>query len=358
MGLDVPDLLRRAALMVNACAADVPPASNPGVELGAILGCLGRHGRDKVTFALDPDVASLGSWLEQLLAESTGKHGKGLIPIDGETLVPASEYGQDRLFVRIALADPRNAKLDEGFAAIRAAGHPTVAIELGDRRDLVQEFFRWEIATAVAGAILEINPFDQPDVEASKVATRRLTEQYKRTGSLPQTPALVTDGSLSLFTDHENRRALAEAAGAEASLAAMVRAHLGRLRAGDYFAALAYIPMTSGNQQILDRIRTSVRAQTGAATAVEFGPRFLHSTGQAYKGGPPTGLFIQITSDDPADAAIPGEQFTFGVVKAAQAAGDLSVLFERGRRAVRIHIRGSVEAGLNRLARIVDEGGA
>jgi transaldolase/glucose-6-phosphate isomerase len=356
MGLDVRDLRRRAALMARACGRDVAPASNPGVELGAILGCLGLLGRDKITLLPTPSLSGLGAWLEQLIAESTGKQGKGLIPIDGEEPGPPSEYGHDRVFVRIGLrSDPPDSSVTGRVDAIRAAGHPFITIELADGGDIVQEFVRWEIATAVAGSILGINPFDQPDVESSKEATRRLTAEYEATGRLGEPPALASDGTLALFTDARNREELVRAVGAAASPARYVQAHLDRLEPGDYFALLAYLEMHPVHQQLLQRVRSSVRRRAHVATAVEFGPRFLHSTGQAYKGGPPTGVFIQVTASDDEDVQVPGHEFTFGVVKAAQAQGDLNVLLERGRRALGLHIRGDLAFGLATLADIVDD---
>jgi transaldolase/glucose-6-phosphate isomerase len=355
MGLDVRDLLQRAALMARACGPDVPPTSNPGVELGALLGCLGLLGRDKVTFVPMPGLSSLGGWLEQLIAESTGKQGKGLIPIDGEEPGPPCEYGRDRVFVQVGLrTDPPDSHVTERLDAIKAAGHPFITIELGDRRDLVQEFLRWEIATAVAGSILKINPFDQPDVEASKVATRQITSEYETTGVLQGVPAFACDATLSLFTDDGNREALVASVGASASPASYLHAHLDRLERDDYLALLAYLEMSPAHQQVLQRVRASVRRRAVVATAVEFGPRFLHSTGQAYKGGPPTGVFIQLTSDDPEDVPVPEQRFTFGLVKAAQAQGDLNVLFDRQRRALRIHITGPAAFGLARVADIVE----
>jgi transaldolase/glucose-6-phosphate isomerase len=302
-----------------------------------------------------PGLSSLGGWLEQLIAESTGKQGKGLIPIDGEEPGPPCEYGRDRVFVQVGLrTDPPDSHVTERLDAIKAAGHPFITIELGDRRDLVQEFLRWEIATAVAGSILKINPFDQPDVEASKVATRQITSEYETTGVLQGVPAFACDATLSLFTDDGNREALVASVGASASPASYLHAHLDRLERDDYLALLAYLEMSPAHQQVLQRVRASVRRRAVVATAVEFGPRFLHSTGQAYKGGPPTGVFIQLTSDDPEDVPVPEQRFTFGLVKAAQAQGDLNVLFDRQRRALRIHIAGPAAFGLARVADIVE----
>ncbi len=351
MGLNVERLLARAAEMVTACGPDVPVTGNPGVLLGLALGVAGRAGRDKVTLAASEGVRTLGAWLEQLIAESTGKQGVGLIPVDGESLAAPGVYGDDRLFVSIRLASDDTAGQDAAVDAIAAAGHPVIRVTVRDRDDLAGEFFRWEVATAVAGAVLGINPFDQPDVEASKVATRALTDQFERQGSLPpEAPFIAADG-LQWFADPVNRSAL-EAGGATSSVA-VLGTHLKRLQAGDYCALLAYVDMNEANQASLSRIRHTIRDTTRVATCVGFGPRFLHSTGQAYKGGPNSGVFLQVTSDDARDLPIPGRRYSFGVVKAAQARGDFDVLAERKRRALRVHLGPDVAAGLATLERLV-----
>jgi hypothetical protein len=328
MGVDVRRLLDRAEEMVQACASCVPAEDNPGVVLGTILGVLAVHGRDKVTITASPGIQGLGAWLEQLLAESTGKEGKGLIPIDRETLGPPETYGRDRLFVYLRLESRPDPSQDAAIDALERAGHPVVRILVADRYDLAQEFFRWEIATAVAGSIIGINPFNQPDVEASKVATRRLTEQYEKAGSLPPETPILHDGGITVFTDKSNAATLTEAAGRDRSLSGYLRAHLNRLAPGDYFAILAYLEMNEAHEAQLQAVRHAVRDAKRVATCLGFGPRFLHSTGQAYKGGPNTGVFLQITCDDATDLPVPGQKYTFGVVKAAQARGDFQVLAE------------------------------
>jgi hypothetical protein len=346
MGLDVARLLGQAEAMARACAASAPAEENPGVVLGTILGVLAGHGRDKVTLVASPGIHGLGAWLEQLLAESTGKDGKGLIPVDREALGPPSAYGGDRLFVYLRLEPAPDPEQDSAVAALEQAGQPVVRIGLGDLYGLGQELFRWELATAVAGSILGINPFDQPDVEASKVATRELTAEYERTGRLPaETPFLEADG-LGLFTDARNAAALATAG---RTLAGVLKAHLGRVGPGDYVGLLAYVAMTDAHRSVLQAMRTRIRDRYRVATCLGFGPRFLHSTGQAYKGGPNSGVFLQVTCDDPADLPVPGQAYTFGVVKAAQARGDFEVLAARGRRALRVHLGPDVEAGLATL---------
>jgi transaldolase/glucose-6-phosphate isomerase len=340
--------------MVHSCAACVPAADNPGVALGAVLGTLGAHGRDKVTIIASPAISALGGWLEQLIAESTGKRGKGLIPIDGERLGAPAVYGDDRLFAYLRLTPEPDPSQDLALDALEHAGQPVVRIAVGDPYDLGQEFFRWEIATAVAGSILGINPFDQPDVEASKIATRTLTDDFESRGSLPaEAPFLVADG-LKFFADAKNAAALAAAPGEGAARACLKR-HLTRLGTGDYFGLLAYVARDARHDAPLQTIRHAVRDRTRAATCLGYGPRFLHSTGQAYKGGPNSGVFLQITCDDAADLPVPGQKYTFGIVKAAQARGDFEVLAARGRRLLRVHLGADVAAGLDRLKTIVNE---
>jgi transaldolase/glucose-6-phosphate isomerase len=345
MGLDLSRFLDAAALMVRSCGIHVPPAENPGVALGVLLGTAAKAGRDKLTIVASKGIADFGAWLEQLVAESTGKHGKGLIPVDAEPLTDPKAYGSDRLFAYLRLASNPDAAQDKMIDAIEAAGNPVVRIEVSDSYHIGQEFFRWEIATAVAGAIIGINPFDQPDVEASKVQTKELTSAYEKSGSLPpEKPFFEADG-ISLFADEPNVKALGKAS----SLAGYLSAHLKRLQPGDYLALLAYIERNKQHGESLQDIRTMIRDRLRVATCVGFGPRFLHSTGQAYKGGPNTGVFLQITCDDAADVPIPGRSYSFGVVKAAQARGDLQVLTQRQRRALRVHIGSHVAGGLTAL---------
>jgi len=353
MGVDVPRFLDLTAEMVHACAPTVPVEDNPGVQLGAILGVLGNLGRDKVTLVSSPGIHDLGAWLEQLIAESTGKIGKGLIPVDRESLGSPEVYGHDRVFAYLRLESAPDAAQDQAIDALERAGQPVIRISVGEAYNLGEEFFRWEIATAVAGSILGINPFNQPDVEASKIATRKLTEQYEQTGHLPaEAPILESDG-IQLFADDKNAADLRSLAGADQTPAGYLKAHLGRLSAGDYFALLGYIEMSDAHESVLQTIRHAVRDTRHVATCLGFGPRFLHSTGQAYKGGPDSGVFLQVTCDDAADLPVPGQKYTFGIVKAAQARGDFQVLAERGRRALRVHLGPDVNAGLEQLASLV-----
>jgi transaldolase/glucose-6-phosphate isomerase len=349
MGLDVAKFLDRTQQMVEACGPQAAPQENPGVLLGCILGTAARDGRDKVTIIASPGISDLGAWLEQLLAESTGKQGHGIIPVDREALAAPEVYGSDRVFAYVRLDSAPDSTQDEKVATLERAGQPVIRISVRDIYDLGQEFFRWEIATAVAGSVIGINAFNQPDVEASKNVTRALTSEYEKNGSLPAEKPVLEDGSVQLFTDVKNADALAKAAGSNKSLVGYLRAHFNRLGAGDYFALLAYIEMNDEHEAQLQQMRLLVRDKKRVATCLGFGPRFLHSTGQAYKGGPNSGVFLQVTCEDAADLPVPGQKYTFGVVKAAQARGDFQVLVERGRRALRVHLRGDLKSGLGKL---------
>jgi transaldolase/glucose-6-phosphate isomerase len=348
LGLDTQRFLGQAAKMAQACGPTAAVHENPGAMLGIILGTAAKMGRDKVTIITSPGISDLGAWLEQLLAESTGKLGKGIIPVDCENLAAPEVYGNDRIFVYVRLESGANADQDKKVAAIESAGHPVVRIPMSDTYDLGAEFFRWEIATAVAGSILGVNPFNQPDVEASKVATRSLTSEYEKTGGFPAEKPMFEEAGVKLFTDAKNAAALAKTT-SEQSLAGYLKAHLARIKAGDYFAVLAYLQMNSEHEQTLQAVRHAVRDKKRVATCLGFGPRFLHSTGQAYKGGPNSGVFLQVTCDDSVALPVPGQKYTFGVVKAAQARGDFQVLAERGRRALRVHLGSGVKTGLATL---------
>jgi transaldolase/glucose-6-phosphate isomerase len=351
----VAKFLDRAEEMVCACMPSVPVEENPGVVLGTILGvAANKFGRDKVTILTSPGIYDLGAWLEQLVAESTGKDGKGLIPIDREALVKLDAYGRDRIFVYLRMLAAPDTVQDRSVDELERAGQPVVRIAVDDPYDLGEEFFRWEIATAVAGSILGVNPFDQPDVEASKIATRKLTAECEKRGALPAEIPLFTGEGIKLFTNEKNAAALKETLKGQETLAAYLKAHLNRLGAGDYFALLAYIEMKEAHERALQAVRHGVRDAKRVATCLEFGPRFLHSTGQAYKGGPNTGVFLQITCDDAVDLPVPGQKYTFGVVKAAQARGDFQVLLERERRALRAHLGADVAAGLKTLQEAIN----
>ena len=357
MGLDTDKFLKHTKEMVEACKPSTPVEQNPGAMLGIILGTSAKLGRDKITLITSPGISDLGAWLEQLIAESTGKLGKGIIPVDRETLGAPEVYGNDRIFAYLRLSPAADPSQDAQVAALEKAGQPVVKIAVSDIYSLGQEFFRWEIATAVAGSILGINAFNQPDVEASKIVTKQLTSEYESKGSLPAEKPIVDEGGFKLFTDEKNAAELAKAAGtsSEGQLKHYLRAHLARLGAGDYFAVLAYVEMNAEHESLLQALRMTVRDRKRVATCLGFGPRFLHSTGQAYKGGPNSGVFLQITCDDAQDLPVPDQKYTFGIVKAAQARGDFQVLADRKRRALRVHLGSDVKAGLVKLAELIKQ---
>ncbi len=349
MGLDLKAFLQSAALMTAACAAGTPPAENPGVQLGAILGTAAKMGRDKVTVIASPGIADMGAWLEQLLAESTGKLGHGIVPVDDEPLGAPGVYGADRVFAYLQLSG--DSTHDAAVIALEAAGQPVIRFTLSDKIQIAQQFFLWEFATAVAGSVIGINAFNQPDVEASKIETKKLTDAVAKDGKLPDETPFVTEDGLKLFTDATNQADLPKS-----GLDAVIKAHLARAGTGDYVALLAYLDRTPAHIDALRQMRTGIRDHKHTATCAGFGPRFLHSTGQAYKGGPNSGVFLQITGDEAQDLDVPGGGYTFGTVKAAQARGDFEVLTERKRRALRVHLGPDREAGLTRLAQAIQKG--
>ena len=351
MGIDAAKFLKNTEQMVDACGEDSDAATNPGVILGTILGVAANQGRDKITFVTSPGIFDLGAWLEQLIAESTGKSGRGIIPVDRERLAKPDTYGSDRVFAYLRLESEPDKEQSAAVDTLAKAGHPVVRIVLPDIYSLGQEFFRWEIATAVAGALIGINAFNQPDVEASKIETRKLTSEYESTGKLPSESPFFTGDGAKLYADLKNTAALKGGG----TLAGFLKKHLARIGAGDYFALLGYITMNETHEEALQSIRLAVRDNKKVATVLGFGPRFLHSTGQAYKGGPNSGVFLQITCDDAVDILVPGQKYTFGVVKSAQARGDFAVLAERGRRALRVHLGKDVAAGLAVLTDAVNQ---
>jgi transaldolase/glucose-6-phosphate isomerase len=342
-GIDIEKFLEAAEAMAHACGADVPPHENPGIQLGLALGAAARAGRDKVTLSASQGIEDFGAWTEQLIAESTGKNGRALIPLADEPLGKPSVYGDDRVFVDLALKG--DSSREAALKALEQAGHPVIRIAVTDAAHIGQEFFRFEMATAVAGSVIGVNPFDQPDVEAAKVKTRELTAAFEKSGALPQEEPLVTDGNLAVYTDSSNAEALREA-GANGTVESWLKAHFSRIESGDYAALLAYIDHNDKDIAALQTARIAIRDKKRVATCVGFGPRFQHSTGQAYKGGPNTGVFVQITADDAKDLAVPGQTASFGIIKAAQARSDFDVLTERDRRALRLHIKGDVTKGL------------
>lgn len=349
MGLDVGRFLKSAGEMAEACKRN-DPYENPGAMLGTILGVCHKHGRDKLTIFASPEIYDLGAWLEQLIAESTGKNGVGIIPVDREPMQPAVSYGSDRVFVQIKLLGAGNENADYG-SSLAGAGHPVIQVEIADVYDLGREFFRWEFATAVAGSIMGINPFDQPDVESAKVEARKITDEYETTGELPAETPFFEKNGVQLFTS-EAYAAELQGMIDEPRLGDYFSAHLENIEDGDYFAILAYLEMNEEHEKLLQAMRSQVLELYLPATCLGFGPRFLHSTGQTYKGGPNTGVFLQITADDETDLPVPGQKYTFGIVKTAQARGDFQVLLDRGRRALRIHLKS--ESSLKKLLDALD----
>lgn len=351
MGVDILRLLDRAEGMADACAASVPIRDNPGAWLGAVMGALAKAGRDKLTFICSPEIASFGYWVEQLVAESTGKEGRGILPVEGEAVGDPGEYGKDRAFVYLRLETSSGGDLDQKVDVLERAGHPVVRIGLQDRYDLGAEFFRWEFATAVAGAVIGVNPFDQPNVQESKDNTKRLIGEFRAHGRLPEEDPILADGRIRLYGD----QATADAVKSAETLGDSLKRFLKRIQAGDYVALTAYLQATPAHAEALAAIRASIRDRFRAATTLGYGPRFLHSTGQLHKGGGDNGVFLQFTVNDPTDMSIPGEPYTFGVMKAAQALGDLQSLVSRSRRVLRIHITGNITAGLRRVLEAIRE---
>jgi len=332
IGVDVAGFYATTAAMVLACGADAPPVQNPGIRLGAIIGEAAVAGRDKLTIVTSPGLAPIGAWLEQLLAESTGKQGKGIVPVDREPLGDPAVYGQDRLFAYLHLAGDQDDAQQAQLKVLADAGHPVVTCEVARRETIGQELFRWEIATAIAGAVIGIDPFDQPDVEDAKVATRKLVDAYEKSGSLePETPIAETD-DFAIY-------APSSAELAPSDPAALLRRHFANLSPGDYAGFLGFIERKPENEAAITRMRVAVRDACHVATVGGFGPRFLHSTGQVYKGGPNSGSFLTITRDPDPDLAIPGRKASFGTVQIAQARGDADVLAARSRPVLRIHLK-------------------
>lgn len=340
MGIDVQDFYEKTRPMVFACGADAPSAANPGVRLGVILGEAAISGRDKLTILPSKALEPFGAWLEQLLAESTGKKGRGIVPVDLEPAGSPEVYGSDRLFVHLHLEGDADDELDTKLETLTRAGHPLIRITLAARDLIGQEFFRWEIATAIAGSVIGINPFDQPDVEDAKVATRKLVDAYEASAALEPEAQIANTSDFVIFQSIGGGFPLAEPI-------ELLKLHFDSLNAGDYAGFLAYIERDAANTAAIEGMRVAVRNRYAVATVAGFGPRFLHSTGQAYKGGPATGAFLTITRDADSDLAIPGRKASFGTVQIAQACGDMDVLAARGRRVLRVHLKkagGGIEA--------------
>lgn len=345
LGIDVKTLLDRAVAMARACAPGTPAADNPGVSLGAAIGGPAKQGRDKLTLLCSPAISAFGYWVEQLVAESTGKAGTGILPVEGEPLGSPAMYGDDRLFIYLRLSSEPDAEQDAAVEALETAGQPVLRLALRDRYDLGGQFFRWEYAVAAACAVLGVEPFDQPNVEESKANTNRLLAHYIEHGSLPEDAPLLTDGGVRLFAQD----AVAGAIGDARTLVDALRRALRLVEPADYVAITAYIPATAASEQALDDLRVMLRDSLRVATTTGYGPRFLHSTGQLHKGDRGNGVFIQFTSEPSEDLPVPGKPYTFAVLKAAQALGDLQALQSRGRRALRLDLGRDVAGGLRRV---------
>jgi len=357
IGADIKGLLERARQMMESCGPDVSPPDNPGVALGAVIAELAMIDRDKLTLILSSEIQSFGCWVEQLVAESTGKNGNGIVPIEGESVGAPEHYGDDRLFVYLSLKTRKHEDLDAKVRALESAGQPVVRIYLDDVCDLGREYFRWEVATATASALLGVNPFDEPNVRESKDNTNRLLDDFKESGRLPEDKPLLDEGNIKLYCDAETQAVLDKirAAGSskDVSLRSYLKAHLNQCRPGDYFALMGFVHTSPAVDAILQSMRAHLRNAYKAPTTLGYGPRFLHSTGQLHKGGPNNGVFIQFTADDAEDVPIPGEAFGFGILKQAQAIGDAVSLRSKGRRLIRLHLGRDVEAGLKRVLDLI-----
>jgi glucose-6-phosphate isomerase len=338
LGMDVGDFLQRASAMARRCGPDVAAADNPALVLGAQIASHAQQGRDKLTLVCAPEIATLGWWLEQLVAESLGKQGVGVVPIEGEELGGPDECGRDRVFVHLALPSEQEESQSARLQALQAAGHPVIRLEMAERMDMGQEFFRWEFATAVAGWLMGVNPFDEPNVQESKDNTGAVLEMYEREGALPVDSPCATEGPLSVFGDCDG-----------STVGQALQDFLGNVHLGDYLALMAYLPQGDAIDACLASIRHALRVATGTATTVGYGPRFLHSTGQLHKGGPNTAVCLQLTADFSGDESIPDSPYSFGTFVQAQAIGDLRSLQEHERRVMRIHLGADWEQGLAAL---------
>ena len=347
IGIEVENLLAGAAQMELAAGPRVPAAENPALVLGAALGELALAGRNKVVFSLTPKLAAFAAWIEQLVAESTGKQGRGIVPVVDEPLLAPAAYGEDCCFVTLQLAGDLPPALESGIEKLKAAGFPVVTITVNRVMDLGQEFYRWEMATAAAGAVLAVNPFNQPNVEAAKIKAKELMESCKKTGKLPASTPLIQDGHLSLYG-----RSLSPLS---QSISEYLQQFLQSLKPGDYLSLMAYLPRECKNDELLQRLRLRLRGDRRVVSCLGYGPRFLHSTGQLHKGDGNQGVFIQLTADFEQDVSIPGESYSFGTLIAAQAQGDFQALEEKGRRIMRLHLGGSLESGLKRLIALVED---
>ena len=346
MGLDIRQLLSRAKEMLAACQPSVPLSDHPAAQLGACLSEAAASGRDTVTLLCAPPMARFGLWAEQLIAESTGKIGKGLTPIHGESIRDPAAYSSDRLFVELQLANELDAAVARTVEALAKAGHPVVRLQWRDRYDLGGEVIRWSMAIAIAGGLMQLNPFDEPNVQESKDRTNALLERYAREGALPAEQPIMTEQDIAVYADPNM------ASGG--SVAEAMQGWLRQIRAGEYVALTSFLPRTNALDPVVESLRNRLGEVTGVATMLGYGPRYLHSTGQLHKGGPDRLALLFLTSDDPLDVPIPGKPYTFSVLKQAQALGDYQALQERRRRVLRLHLGRSPEQGLQRLLGLLD----
>jgi glucose-6-phosphate isomerase len=351
MGADIDAFLASAQALVEQCKPCVSVRHNPGAWLGTIMGKAFQSGSDKVTIFTSPDLDSFGLWAEQLIAESTGKEGKGLIPVAAEPAGRPSAYGRDRLFVYLCVAGATDAAQEHTIQKLEAAGNPVVRLNMVDKTDLGAEFYRWEMAVAVAGHFLGVNVFDQPNVQESKDNTKRLLEVYQQKGKLPEPPPLLQSDGIALYGDEEQ---LARA-GSEGTFNSALKAYFTTIRPGDYVAMLAYMPTTGEHEELFQDARVAIRDTLKVATTFGYGPRYLHSTGQLHKGGPNTGVFVEVTCEPPRDLPIHGQDYTFGTLIRAQSLGDLESLYKHGRRAIRLHIRGDHAEGVEHIREAIRE---
>lgn len=337
-GIDIGDLLERALRMQHASRTTDDPSENPALKLGAIMGELARHNRDKLTLVLPDELSTLGMWLEQLIAESTGKEGTGILPVTGEELLTPADYSDDRLFVQLQLKGKEQSQVNDKLRALNKAGHPVVSIKIEEKPDIAQEFYRWEMAVAAAGTILGINAFNQPNVQGSKDATNRLLKKVENEGALPEKTPALQEGNLK-FYGSENAGDTAE----------FLQSFLGQAEAGHYIAIQAYLTENEETEKQLQKLRKTLQKRYKVATTIGYGPRFLHSTGQYHKGGPNTGLFIQLTADDQNDAEVPDTNYSFGTFKHAQAEGDLEALKDHDRQVISVDLDAGILDGLQTL---------
>lgn len=356
IGVDIGELLDRASCMAEECRREV--WQNPGVLLGAAIAELARSGRDKMTMIVSPEIAAFGSWVEQLVAESTGKMGRGILPVDGEPSGNPDAYMDDRFFIYLRLKGSKSG-FDEQVVPLESSGLPVIRIDLRDVHDIGGEYFRWEMATAVASALLGVNAFDEPNVKESKDITGRLLDEYQSTGRLPEEMPVAEESGVKLLCDDDSHIVLDQIRMrlglSTPSVSSYLTAYLNECRPGDYLALLAFVHKTPEIHRLLQQVRVALRDRLGAATTLGYGPRFLHSTGQLHKGGPNSGMFIQFTSDDEVDVPIPGAAYGFSTLKQAQATGDAIALQSKGRPFIRVHFGDDPEGGLSRFLKMLAE---